>query len=59
MHILNPISQSVIEINRQTQSFEYDQICITKDNVQFTVIVSIFFRVVDSLRTAYRLGDMN
>ena len=38
---------------------EYQQVCISKDSVQFDTTVIIFYRIVDSLKTAYRLGDMN
>jgi regulator of protease activity HflC (stomatin/prohibitin superfamily) len=45
-----------VEIIQQTQLIEYRQIGISKDNVQFDLSVVIFYRVVDSLRLAYRLG---
>lgn len=32
---------------------------ISKDNVQFRVAVVVLYRFVDSLKVAYRLGDMN
>ena len=59
LHLLNPISQSIVEINQQTQIMEYDQICISRDNVQFDVSVVVFYRIIDSLKVAYRLGNFN
>jgi regulator of protease activity HflC (stomatin/prohibitin superfamily) len=56
LHVINPVSQSIVEINQQTQLIEYRQIGISKDNVQFDLSVVIFYRVIDSLRLAYRLG---
>ena len=55
--MINPVSESVVEVNRQTQLIEYDQICISKDNVQFQTNVIIFFRFVDTLKAAYKLGQ--
>lgn len=46
-----------MEINQQTRILEYRQIGISKDNVQFDLSVVIFYRVIDSLKLAYRLGD--
>ena len=57
--MVNPISQSIIEVNQQTQVFEYSQVCISKDNVQFDARVAIFYRVVDSLKIAFRLENMD
>lgn len=57
LHIINPISQSILEINQQTQLLEYRQIGISKDNVQFDLKVVVFYRVIDSLKLAYRLGN--
>jgi regulator of protease activity HflC (stomatin/prohibitin superfamily) len=33
LHIINPISQSIIEVNQQTQVIEYSQVGMSKDNV--------------------------
>lgn len=55
--MINPISQSIVEINQQTKILEYRQIGISKDNVQFDLSVVVFYRVIDSLKLAYRLGD--
>lgn len=55
--MINPISQSVVEINQQTKLLEYRQIGISKDNVQFDLSVVVFYRVIDSLKLAYRLGN--
>lgn len=57
--MINPVSQSIIEVNQQTQVFTYDQMAISKDNVQFKVTIVLLYRFVDSLKVAYRLGDMN
>lgn len=57
--MINPISQSVIEINQQTKMLEYSQIGISRDNVQFDLSVVIFYRVSDSLRLAYKLGSLD
>jgi regulator of protease activity HflC (stomatin/prohibitin superfamily) len=57
--MINPVSQSIIEINQQTQTFSYEQMAISKDNVQFRVNIVLLYRFVDSLKVAYRLGDRN
>jgi len=57
--VINPVSQSILEINQQTRILQYSQICISKDNVQFEVAVVLFYRVVDSLKVAYRMGTGN
>jgi len=59
LHVINPVSQSVVEINQQTKMLEYKQICISKDNVQFHTSVVVFYRIFDSLKAAYRLGGTN
>lgn len=56
MHVVNPISESIIEINKQTKIIEYEQIGLSKDNVQFHLGVVIFYRVGNPLHLAYRLG---
>jgi regulator of protease activity HflC (stomatin/prohibitin superfamily) len=55
--VINPISQSIVEVNQQTKILEYNQIGISRDNVQFRLTVVLFYRISDSLRLAYRLGS--
>lgn len=38
---------------------EYNQVCISRDNVQFEVSVVVFYRIFDTLKAAYRLGNLN
>jgi erythrocyte band 7 integral membrane protein len=56
LHLINPVSQSIVEVNQQTQILEYSQMCISKDGVRFDATVVVFYRVFDSLKVAYRLG---
>ena len=56
LHVINPVSETVLEVNQQTKIIEYQQIGLTKDNVQFDLTVVIFYRVSDSYKVAYRLG---
>jgi regulator of protease activity HflC (stomatin/prohibitin superfamily) len=49
----------VIDINQQTKMVEYNQVCISRDNVQFEVSVVVFYRIFDTLKAAYRLGNLN
>jgi regulator of protease activity HflC (stomatin/prohibitin superfamily) len=34
LHVINPISQSIIEVSQQTKVIEYSQLAMSKDNVQ-------------------------
>lgn len=57
LHVINPVCESIIEINQQTKLLEYQQMGLTKDNVQFNLTVVVFYRVCDSFKVAYRLGN--
>jgi hypothetical protein len=35
---------------------EFDQIALSRDNVQFKIVITIFFRVANTLQLSYRLG---
>lgn len=57
LHVINPISESIIEVNRQTKIIEYEQICLSKDNVQFRIRFVLFYRIANSLDLVYKLGS--
>lgn len=56
LQIINPISDNIIEINRQTRTIEFNQMAFSRDNVQFKIDSVVFYRVYDPLKLAYKLG---
>lgn len=57
LNVLNTVSQSVLEVNLQTQITEYRQEGMSKDNVHLRLAVSIIYRVSDSFKFTYRLAS--
>ena len=55
-HFVNPFTEKVVEVSRQTQIIECQQPVFTKDNIACVVTSTTYFRVVDPTAMLYKLG---
>ncbi len=58
LHIINPISENVIEVDMKTLVFTMaPQQVITKDNVSMKIETTVYYRAVNPYKLVYKLRN--